>query len=175
MPPSLPMWARASRHVGEQRQQSQPHKAINGLFSGYAIPDPNSLISAASPDTVAGQLRVWLKLRDVFLYRLRAPPVRVLGNEDWRSLLTLETHQPTATQETKSRERRKNMQDLLTKCLVESNMQGSVNLSNLSAAPTCWRDQNIPIDASNLSPRIIQPILLELCEIGLRQDLLAVD
>ncbi|KAF9043524.1 hypothetical protein BDZ89DRAFT_1128229 [Hymenopellis radicata] len=156
MPPSLPMWARASRHVGEQRQQFQPHKAIHGLFSGYAIPDPNSLVSAASPDTVAGQLRVWLKLRDVFLYRLRAPP-------------------PTATQETKSRERRKNMQDLLTKCLVESNMQGSVNLSNLSAAPTCWRDQNIRIDASNLSPRIIQPILLELCEIGFRQDLLAVD
>ncbi|KAL0063028.1 hypothetical protein AAF712_010051 [Marasmius tenuissimus] len=170
MPPPLPVWARASVQAGAGFDPNL--RPPPGLNNGYALPDPNIIAGTRNQATQAAFITTWLKLRPVLLYRLQSPTFGPLKPKEWRVVLGMEVHgQKPNTQAAQSRN---DIEKMLQECLDSGDMEGSVNLANLSEAPVVWRGSSlVPF---TLPPNdVLKEILWEMFEINFRYELLSLD
>lgn len=88
------------------------------------------ILATGDPESVAAQLTVWLKLRDLLIYRIRSSTFQVLKPGDWRSVLLLEVQKTKAG--TRAGATRAKMQTLLSECLLSGHMQVSSMIVGLA-------------------------------------------
>ncbi|KAL0059091.1 hypothetical protein AAF712_014192 [Marasmius tenuissimus] len=170
MPPPLPVWARASAQAGTGFNLNMcPPPGIN---NGYALPNPNIIAGTRNQATQAAFITTWLKLRPVLLYRLRSPTFEPLKLKEWHVVLGIEVHGHKPN--TQAAQSQNNIEKMLQECLDSGNMEGSVDLTNLSEAPVVWRGSSLT--PFSLPPNnIVKEILWEMFEINFRYKLLALD
>lgn len=94
MPPSLSAWAKASREVGADFNDSQPPRS--GVPRGYVLPDPE-MLGGMDAKLFQPFLKMYLRLRALLHYRLHKVGVNVAtkSNAEWRKLLGLGTFKQT--------------------------------------------------------------------------------
>ncbi|KAK1215779.1 hypothetical protein PQX77_021589 [Marasmius sp. AFHP31] len=170
MPPALKVWAEASQSAGSDFNPNTPPPT--GRNNGYALPDPSIIASTKNEPMQAAFITMWLKLRQVLVYRLQSPTFVPLRAKEWRSVLGLEIHGLKAG--AGAAKARDEQQKMLQSCLQSGNMGRSVDLSDLGTAPVMWQGTSITPFALPPKP-IVQEILWELFEVNFCYELVALD
>ncbi|KAL0059302.1 hypothetical protein AAF712_013950 [Marasmius tenuissimus] len=170
IPPALKVWSEASRNAGNGFNPNTPPPT--GHNNGYALPDPNIIASTKNEPTQAAFITTWLKLRQVLMYRLQSPTFVPLKAKEWRSVLGLEIHGLKAG--TGAAKVREEQQKMLQSCLQSGNMGGSLDLTNLGAAPVMWQGTSLTLFSLPPKP-VVQEILWELFKVNFRYELVALD
>ncbi|KAF9014426.1 hypothetical protein BDZ89DRAFT_915244, partial [Hymenopellis radicata] len=138
---------------------------------GYTLPDPNIIVGHSRDATRTAFFLTWLKLRTLCIYLIRSTAYEPLTPKQWRKILGLEIHRTTTA--TRFGQEHMNLERMLKTCLDEGGLQGSLDISNLAAAPIEWCGQKLL--ATMPSSPMAQEILWELFEINFRHELVALD
>ncbi|KAG7090327.1 hypothetical protein E1B28_011923 [Marasmius oreades] len=174
MPSGITAWQDALAALSSYNNAQPPP---NGIDNGFAVPPPRLFINAKDDSTKARLISNWLKLRDLFLFRLSVDP-STLTAKQWRSLLELrfDNHPSQSSQSSDGLSRSKKflneMNNRLKKFVDES--QISLNLENLDSAKAVWRDRQISGDRLP-SDSTVREVMWELFELNFRRELLVLD
>ena len=89
MPPALQSWQSALRAVDRDPKYLYSSTKLADNDGKYAFPEPGLFCSGNNPQRRNRFLTLWTTIRDLCIYRLasNAPEVRLLSNQDWRTLL----------------------------------------------------------------------------------------
>ncbi|KAF5314223.1 hypothetical protein D9758_019030 [Tetrapyrgos nigripes] len=164
MPQSIDNWRIA---LEELATHNQSLAAPEGVNRGYALPPADLFVTTGNPSTAATLFRNYLKLKDIFIYRLSYSSKRY-SKKQWRQLLTIDKEQEIRA-DTRTGKQRLEMQTLL-KSMVSRN---TVQFDQLSSVPVTWRGETI--DGIQVPPTIAKEIIWELYELNFQQDLVALD
>ncbi|KAF5341449.1 hypothetical protein D9758_014733 [Tetrapyrgos nigripes] len=164
MPQSIDNWRIA---LEELATHNQSLAAPEGVNRGYALPPADLFVTTGNPSTAATLFRNYLKLKDIFIYRLSYSSKRY-SKKQWRQLLTIDEEQEIRS-DTRTGKQRLEMQTPL-KSMVSRN---TVQFDQLSSVPVTWRGETI--DGIQVPPTIAKEIIWELYELNFRQDLVALD
>ncbi|THU90378.1 hypothetical protein K435DRAFT_622991, partial [Dendrothele bispora CBS 962.96] len=147
---------------------NQSLAAPEGVNRGYALPPADMLVTTGNQLIAATLFCNYVKLKDIFLYRLSYSSERY-SKKQWRQLLTLDEAQEHRS-DTRAGKQKQEMQNLL-RSMVRKNV---IEFDKISSTPVTWRGQ--PIEASQIpSTQVAQEIIWELYELNFRQDLVALD
>ena len=164
MPQAIQIWRDAlERHAGHNQNLAAP-KEVN---CGFALPPADMFITTANKSTAATLFGNWLKLREIFIYRLSCSPDRY-SKKEWWVLLTLDQGEEGRS-DTRTGKRRLEMKDLLNSILKNS----LIRLEALEKAPVIWRGQTVI--GSRPPDHLAKEIIWELYELNFRQDLVNLD
>ncbi|KAJ3718784.1 hypothetical protein C8R42DRAFT_643851 [Lentinula raphanica] len=172
LPPAISTWARASSNVGKDFNHEQPLR--EGVSRGYPLPDA-VMLANLSEGTRQGFLSMYLKLRELLLYRLQklGMTASFMSNEDWRKILGLEyLRSKEGTQAAKTRQTLVNMLQSLTSTKETQLPNPEIDLSNLKNIIPQWKGQQYP---DKIPDPICTEILNEIIRISFKTELLAAD
>ncbi|EEB98609.1 hypothetical protein MPER_01854, partial [Moniliophthora perniciosa FA553] len=152
---------------------NQSLEAPEGVDRGFYLPPPRVLVIPESESKRAKYFAGWLKLREVFLYRLSVPDIRGLTNKQWRALLDVsDGNNKIFNNQSRSGQQHSEMQTLLKEVLGGSRMR--LKWEDLAEAPVMWKGQT-------LDQKVVPPvacaleIVWELHEVNFRHELIALD
>lgn len=125
MPPALQSWQSALRAVDRDPKYLYSSTKLADNDGKYAFPEPGLFCSGNNPQRRNRFLTLWTTIRDLCIYRLasNAPEVRLLSNQDWRTLL----HGRESNQQTMAGKSR----HLLTNLLSPEATALGIDISNL--------------------------------------------
>ncbi|OJT13751.1 hypothetical protein TRAPUB_9706 [Trametes pubescens] len=160
MPPALEAWQHAMACV----DLSHPARPSSEIW-GYWTPEP-ALFLAANEDRANRYFMNWLRLRTGWLYLLRIPDVRVtsLPGQWWRDVLYGEV--ATIVNDT-TRNGRRAIQ--IRQAFGEIFADSDYDLASTTTVDWHWRR------ITTLNKALCPAIIWELCELGFRHELLALD
>ncbi|KAK7026080.1 hypothetical protein VNI00_015726 [Paramarasmius palmivorus] len=170
MSPSIPSWKQAMVALSNYNQSLE---APDNIGRGFVVPPPRALIIPQSEAKRAKYFAGWLKLREVFIYRLSVPGVEGLSNKQWRALLDI-SHGTEKEYNSQSRSGRhhSDMQVLLREVLNGSRL--SLKWEGLSSAVVTWKGRELD---PALVPQnaVALEIIWELHELNFRHELILLD
>ncbi|KAG7097807.1 hypothetical protein E1B28_005126 [Marasmius oreades] len=142
--------------------------APEGANRGYALPPPDLFITSGNETVTVTLFRNWLKLRNIFIYRLSSSLDR-FSKKQWRQMLTFDDDKDIHS-DTRTGQQRLEMQKVLKDIMGKAEFRPE----RFSSAPVIWRGGTV--DGTKLPPqKIAQEILWELYKLNFRQDLAALD
>ncbi|KAI1788510.1 hypothetical protein LXA43DRAFT_894450 [Ganoderma leucocontextum] len=162
MPPPLGIWERVMAGV-DLAKPARPQSEI----WGYWIPEPGLLLRPQSADRRKRYIYNWLRIRAAWLYvlRLREARATLLPTQWWRDFLYGDTGRTDRRHDTRNAQR----QDSMTQAFQLAFQQADYDLT--STAPVTWFKTRLP----TLDERLCPLIIWEVCELGFRHELLALD
>jgi hypothetical protein len=165
MPPAIEAWKASLEHLSGHNQ-SLP--APEGADRGYALPPPDLFVHTGNETVAITLFRNWLKLRNIFIYRLSSSLDR-FSKKRWRQMLTFDDEKDIRS-DTRTGQQRLETQKVLKEIMGKSEFRPE----KFSSAPATWRGKTV--DGTRLPPQnIAQEILWELYELNYRQDLVVLD
>ncbi|KAK7461753.1 hypothetical protein VKT23_008183 [Stygiomarasmius scandens] len=170
-PPMLQSWSMANLELAPLTDYIQEIPQ-----TGYYLPEPESLIASSSESIRTRLLLTWLKLRDIFLYRLSSSrsQTRLLKNAKWRSVLELGNGLQIGLSKGRTTKVHQDMLKLLNKYLEDPNHGIQLQLQNVSSSLPKWQNQTLS-NSEMPAARAVREILWELSEINFRLELLTLD
>ncbi|KAG7086689.1 hypothetical protein E1B28_002627 [Marasmius oreades] len=165
VPLAIEAWKASLEHLSGHNQ-SLP--APEGANRGYALPPPDLFITSGNETVTVTLFRNWLKLRNIFIYRLSSSLDR-FSKKQWRQMLTFDDDKDIRS-DTRTGQQRLEMQKVLKDIMGKAEFRPE----RFSSAPVIWRGGTV--DRTKLPPqKIAQEILWELYELNFCQDLVALD
>ncbi|KAI0652683.1 hypothetical protein C8Q79DRAFT_997655 [Trametes meyenii] len=161
MPPALPAWTGAMSHVAAGiGRRSDPH------FWGYWIPEPGLFVRTKTADRAFRYFITWLRLRPGWLYllRVRDSKLSAISPQWWRDFLYGETGREHKD-DTLNGQRQRRCNNIFKDVFNTEDLD-----LNSSASPS-WFGRRV----ENLDARLCPAIIWEICEMGFRHELLALD
>ncbi|KAI0648135.1 hypothetical protein C8Q79DRAFT_555655 [Trametes meyenii] len=161
MPDPLPAWRRAMNEVAARSvNNGQQH------FWGYWIPEPGLFVRTKTPDRASRYFMTWLRLRPGWLYLLRERhgELSPISPQWWRDVLYGETGR-------KVNENTLNGQRTRQCMLVFGQVFQTEDLDLSPTAPPTWFGRRL----EQFDPTLCRAIVWEVCELGFRHELLALD
>lgn len=162
MPPALPAWRQALdsvdlSHVGPTSRKSW----------GYWIPEPGLFVRTKTDQRGLQYIMNWLRVRPAWLYMLRVRDANLcsIPPQWWRDFLYGDLARSEGDRETRKSVRARQVLHVFNKAF----QLGDVDVN--PAAPPSWFDRRYDHIPENVCGRIIW----EICELGFRQELLAMD
>ncbi|KAL0056772.1 hypothetical protein AAF712_016618 [Marasmius tenuissimus] len=169
LPPSVPAWSDALLALSHHNLSVEPPP---GQIRGYFVPPPRLLVMPVNDDTKLRLIRNWLKVRDIVKFHISSSP-RHLTAKDWRSFLDISGgDSKQVSSSTATGKRHNTMLEYLKEFLRTHRL--SFEYGDLSSLPACWHNETLS-DACLPEKAVVQEITWELCELGFRQDLVALD
>ncbi|THU79831.1 hypothetical protein K435DRAFT_875016 [Dendrothele bispora CBS 962.96] len=135
-PAIVPVWSEA------QAELALLSTTLPASELGYFLPDPDMIISSPNDKTKRRLVYSWLKLRELFIFRLSSRQARsvstLLHNQQWQHLLAVAAGIKYSA-ETESGRKHEEMRQLLAGYVDETWSGIQLKLENLSSAPVAWR------------------------------------
>ncbi|THU75356.1 hypothetical protein K435DRAFT_846944, partial [Dendrothele bispora CBS 962.96] len=170
-PTIVPVWSEA------QAELAPLSTTLPASELGYFLPDPDMMISSPNDETKRRLVYSWLKLRELFIFRLSSCQAgsvsALLRNQQWRHLLAVAAGIKYSAA-TESGRKHEEMRQLLAGYVDETRSGIQLKLENLSSAPVAWRGKDFT-GSEELSPTLVQEIVWEISEISFRLELMALD
>ncbi|THU99076.1 hypothetical protein K435DRAFT_659668, partial [Dendrothele bispora CBS 962.96] len=170
-PAIVPVWCDA------QAELAPLSTTLPASELGYFLPDPDMIISSPNDETKMRLAYSWLKLRELFIFRLSSRLAgsmpTLLRNQQWRHLLAVAAGIKYSA-ETESGRKHEEMRQLLVEYVDETRSGIRLKLEHLSSAPVTWRGRDFAA-SEELSPTVVQEIVWEISEISFRLELMALD
>ncbi|PIL23637.1 hypothetical protein GSI_14950 [Ganoderma sinense ZZ0214-1] len=162
MPAPLETWQYAMSRV----DLSKPARPPNEIW-GYWIPEPGLLLRPQSTDRLHRYIFNWLRVRSAWLYilRLREARVSLIPTQWWRDFLygdTGRSHEPPTTFNAK---RIAQMREVFGLAFKEADYDPD------SRVPVSWFNHRM----AQLNVALCPLVIWEVCELGFRFELLALD
>lgn len=162
MPPALPPWREALgsvdlAHVGPTSRKSW----------GYWIPEPALFVRTKTDQRGLKYLMNWLRVRPAWLYMLRVRDANLcsIPPQWWRDFLYGEIARTEGDRETRRSVRVRQVSHVFSRAF----QLGDVDVN--PAVPPAWFDRRY----DQIPENVCGAIIWELCELGFRQELLALD
>lgn len=163
--PWMPSVLEAWQNVMDCVDLSKPARPQNEIW-GYWIPEPGLLLRPRNPDRLHRYIMNWLRLRPAWLYLLRLRDARVssIPTQWWQDFLYGDTGRATST-DTFNAKRMSQMREVFHLAFQDSDYAPS------NTSPVPWFDHRL----STLDPTLCPMIIWEVCELGFRHEMLALD
>ena len=162
MPSALEAWQKVMDCI----DLSKPARPQNEIW-GYWIPEPGLLLHPRNPDRLHRYILNWLRLRPAWLYLLRLRDARVssIPTQWWRDFLYGDTGRATPSTNTFNAKRMTQMREVFDLAFQDCDYAPN------NTSPVPWFDHRL----STLDPALCPMIVWEVCELGFRHEMLALD
>lgn len=162
MPSPIDTWRAAMASV-DLSNPARPQKEI----WGYWIPEPGLLLRPQTSDRLHRYVFNWLRMRHAWLYVLRLREARVteIPTQWWRDFLYGDTGRATGSSTTFNAKRIAQMQEVFGLAFEEANYDPD------NSSPLQWFNHRL----SKLDVSLCPMVIWEVCELGFRHELLALD
>ncbi|THU92862.1 hypothetical protein K435DRAFT_862048 [Dendrothele bispora CBS 962.96] len=169
-PPVVSAWASAQVELSEL-SHTLPEPKL-----GYYLPEPEMLISSVNDATKSRLVCSWIRIRDIFLYRLSNPSSepRLLRNQQWRHILELGAGLKYSATSKSAQKVTNEMHELLMNYLDDSQRGVKVQVESLASAPVLWRGSALE-HGEIPSTELVKEVLWELYEISFHLELMTLD
>ncbi|TFK60528.1 hypothetical protein BDN72DRAFT_904875 [Pluteus cervinus] len=173
-PPPIPAWKHALAAVN-QRGLIGNTKGV----AGYMLPEPAGIVAIQSQVRQMAMFESWLKYRTALLYQASSTLTAATPHTAtfWRKLLCLEFEKGSAggsSQNTGPSQLRDEVQNYIQLCIDNVNNQNShqtLLVATEQEIEPSWRGTPFPA----LGPSEFEQVLWELCELGFRYEVVALD
>ena len=145
---------------------TQPAKPQDQIW-GYWIPEPGLLLRPKTTDRLHRYLFNWLRMRPAWLYilRLREARVSIIPTQWWRDFLYGDTGRTSGPATTFNAKRMSQMREVFALAFED------VDYDPNNHSPVMWFDHRM----AELDVALCPLIVWEVCELGFRFELLALD
>ncbi|KAI0360934.1 hypothetical protein OH77DRAFT_738244 [Trametes cingulata] len=163
MPAALDVW----RDVMAQVDQHAAGVQVNQGRWGYWIPDPGMFVRTQTEDRATRYFMTWLRVRPGWLYMLRVKDAALsrISPQWWRDFLYGDTGRADLKEGSRNALRASQFMHVFGQAFQREDLD-----LNPTAPPT-WFGRRLPTLDRSLCPQI----LWEICELGFRVELLALD
>ena len=161
MLPRIASWEHAMTSI-DLTQPARPQKEL----WGYWIPEPGLLLRPQNPDRLHRYLFNWLRMRQAWLYvlRLREARAPIIPTQWWRDFLYGDTGQ-SASGTTSNAKRIAQMKEVFGLAFEEAHFEPA------TTSTVRWFEHSL----RELDTKHCPMIIWEVCELGFRHELLALD